>query len=156
MSEFTTIVVAALVGGLVGGGALIGLFWNAAENRLRKTFASRESVCLPDGTYRFLTRDDAIGMSQRLDARDADLERKTERNAGLFIQIDDRTGDLEEKVARIEERTTQQWERISEQMAATAANTREATKELKHIAGTVQELALRLERMQAARIESQR
>ena len=82
---------------------------------------------------KFQTREDATGMSQRIDTDIAKLEAKTQRNTGLFVQLDDRTGDLEEKVARIEERQTQQWERISEQMANTARTIENVTKELKAI-----------------------
>jgi hypothetical protein len=96
---------------------------------------------------KFLTREEAEGMSKRFDANLSAKRAGIERNAGLFVALDDRVGDLEEKVGKIEERQTQQWERISQQMGHTADTIREVTKELKDISRMQQEHALRLERI---------
>lgn len=96
---------------------------------------------------KFLTRDEATGMRERLEG---DIKRNattSERNGGLFVSLDDRVGDLEEKVARIEERQTQQWERISEQMASTAEALKDAVKRVESVTDAQHKLAIELERL---------
>jgi methyl-accepting chemotaxis protein len=66
----------------------------------------------------------------------------------LLAGIDDRTGDLEEKVSVLEERQSQQWARISEQMHNTASTLRDVMKEVKDVATVTHELAIRMERIQ--------
>lgn len=122
MNDAAAILASAFAGGLVGGGAIIGLLWNAAENRLRKTFA---------------TRDDVNGIGRKVGEQQRELS-----------SMDDRFDAMRDRLTLVEERQTQQWERISEQMAHTAESTREATRELREVARTVQDLALRMERMQ--------
>lgn len=85
-------------------------------------------------------------MAHRVDERFADIERKVERNTGLFVALDDRVGDLEEKVGVLEERQAQHWGRISEQMAQTAKTIENVTERLERISQTQQDFALRLER----------
>lgn len=119
----------------------------ALETRLRGRFAERGEVFDANGKPKFCSRDAVNGITQRID-RDLDgLGKKVDRNAGLFVSLDDRVGDLEEKTALLEERQSQQWERISEQMSQTAQTIREVTAELKEISKMQQEFALQLERM---------
>lgn len=113
----------------------------------RPRFVEREAIMDADGRPKFCSREDVNGLSQKLDER---IERKRlmiERNAGLFVALDDRVGDLEEKAARIEERQTMQWERISDQMAQTARTIEDVARRLERISEMQQEHALRLERI---------
>lgn len=96
---------------------------------------------------KFLTREDATGMSKRIDTEMGTIRHDCERTSGLFVSLDDRVGILEGQATKLEERQSQQWERISEQMAHTAETIREVTKELKDISRMQQEHALRLERL---------
>lgn len=96
---------------------------------------------------KFLTREESEGMRKRLEADLQGAQSGCARNEAYLVGIDDRVGDLEEKAARIEERQTQQWERISEQMAHTAETIRAVTAELKEISRMQQDHAIRLERM---------
>jgi hypothetical protein len=114
-----------------GGGALGAVIVAALETRLRRVFTTRE---------------DADGMARRLDAR---LDRKAqliERNVGLYVALDDRVGDLEQETTRLGERQTQQWERISEQMATTARTIERTAHEIQEVAKIQHALALELER----------
>jgi hypothetical protein len=120
-----------LLSGAIGGGAVAGVLLAALETRLRKVFA---------------TDKDMTGATQRIDGELTKLHRKTERNAGLFVALDDRVGDLEQKTSVLEERQTQQWGRISEQMSSTARTIERVAQEMREIAGMQQSLALELER----------
>lgn len=119
----------------------------AMDERNRRKFAVKSDVCTADGKYRFLSREDAVGMSQRFDTSLAELGRSVDRNSHLFVSLDDRIGTLEGQTARIEERQTQQWERISAQMASTAETIKQVTSELKDISRMQQDFALQMERM---------
>ena len=122
----------AMIGVLVTIGALLsGVTLLAMDERNRRKFASREEI---------------NGMRERLERDIAEVDRKVERNTGLYVAIDDRTGDLEEKTSLLEERQTQQWARISDQMAVTARTMETVTRELKEISGIIHEHAVQLAR----------
>lgn len=111
--------------------AVLGL---AMDERNRKKFTSVED------------------HKKDIDSINGDLNemgRKIERNTGLYVAIDDRTGDLEEKVALLEERQTQQWSRISDQMSQTATTLRDVMKEVRHVTQIQHDLALKMERLDA-------
>jgi hypothetical protein len=133
---------------------LVGVALLAFDERARRKFASKEDICKPDGTAKFLRKDDFEGFSKRMDKTLTEIERKIEMNTGLYVKLEDRTGDLEGKVILLEERQTQQWLRISDQMAATAVTMKEITRELKQISESHQQYALRLERLQGHNHES--
>lgn len=100
---------------------------------------------------KFATREDVNGLTRRIDKDMDGLGRKAERNTGLFVQLDDRVGDLEEKAALLEERQSQQWERISEQMAQTARTIESVVARMERVSEIQQEFALQLERMRSGR-----
>lgn len=126
---------------------LVSVFLPAMDERNRKKFAARSDVFTGDDKTRFLTREDAEGMRERLEREQASIRTSCARNEGLFVALDDRTGDLEEKVGRIEERQAQQWERVAEQMASTAKTIDDVTRRLERMSEAQQEHALRLERL---------
>lgn len=126
----------------VAGVALLAL-----DERNRKKFAPRESLFDASGDPKFVSRTDMSGFVARIDDRLDRKRREIERNAGLFVSLDDRVGDLEEKTALLEERQTLQWQRISEQMAATARSVDDATRRMEKISESQQSLALKLERL---------
>lgn len=121
--------------------------WGAAV-ALVGTLAAVALLAMDERNRRkFLTRDEATGMRERLEA---DIKRSAtaaERSGSLFVALDDRVGDLEEKAARIEERQTQQWERISEQMASTAKALDNAVARVETVTEAQHKLALELERL---------
>jgi hypothetical protein len=104
----------------------------ALDERNRRKFASREEM---------------NGMRERLESDISRAATTAERNGNLFVALDDRVGDLEEKAARIEERQTQQWERISEQMASTARALDNAVARVENVTEAQHKLALELERL---------
>jgi hypothetical protein len=107
---------------------------------------------------KFTTREEMQGMNSRIE-KDLNglstkitegLERKRiliDRNAGLFVSLDDRVGDLEQATSLLEERQANNWRHIAEQMSSTAETIKEVTKELKELSRSQQEYALRLERL---------
>lgn len=96
---------------------------------------------------KFASREDMTGMRERLEADIKRAATAAERSGSLFVALDDRVGDLEEKAARIEERQTQQWERISEQMASTAKALDNAVARVENVTEAQHKLALELERL---------
>lgn len=122
----------AMIGVLLTIGSMMsGITLLAMDERNRRKFWSRE--------------DEQI-MSKQRDEKLTELDRKVERNAGLFIALDDRVGDLEEKTALLEERQTQQWGRISDQMSGTARTMEHVTSELKEISRIIHEHTVLLAR----------
>lgn len=114
--------------------AMAGVFLYALDERNRKKFLTVEAGA-----------SDKESLQKDIDG----IGRKVERNTGLYVALDDRTGDLEEKVALLEERQTQQWSRISEQMSQTAATLRDVMVEVRAVASLQHSLALRMERLDA-------
>lgn len=96
---------------------------------------------------KFFTREEATGMRERMEDTMKRNGAATDRNGNLFVALDDRVGDLEEKAARIEERQTQQWERISEQMASTARALDNAVARVENVTTAQHQLAIELERL---------
>ena len=120
--EFAGVVLTSVVSGVVGGGTIVRMLLGAVKNELRPEFATKDQW--------------------------ADGDRRIERNAGLFVQLDDRVGTLEEKAAVLEERQSQEFRRAAEQIAAAAEAVRDVTRELKEISKSQTALALQMEEMQ--------
>lgn len=116
----------------------------AMDERNRRKFSSREDV---NGMRERLEKDiHAVGV--KLTEGLARKRALIERNAGLFVQLDDRVGHLEQTTSLLEERQTQQWGRISEQMASTARTIEGVTQRLERISEMQQDFAIRIERIQ--------
>jgi hypothetical protein len=96
---------------------------------------------------KFATREELTGMVERIEKDLDGIGRKVGENRLHAASLDERVGHVEEKAALLEERQTQQWGRISEQMAATAVTLRDVMKEVKSVADTQNALALRMERL---------
>jgi len=134
-----------LLASLLGGGTVAAVLAAAAETRMRKVFVPREDF---DG-FKGHFREKQTEVKDRLDYK----AKKIERNVNLFVSLEDRVGDLEQKTALIEERQTHQWERISERMAATALTIERVAKEMEEVGKTQNRLALELERRHQSRKE---
>lgn len=126
---------------------MLGVAGMAMTEFFRGKFASKLDVCKPDGTAKFVKKEELEGFVRRIEESLRNVDNKVERNTMLYVKVEDRTGDLEGKVILLEERQTQQWERISIQMAQTADTMREIALELKEISTSHQEYAIRLERL---------
>lgn len=135
MSELATVLLSAAVGGLVGGGALMGLIWHALENRLRGTF---------------VLRDESRAATERVHDRLDRKRKEIERAVGMVVSMDDRIGVVEGKVERMDERQSQHWERISEQLTRTAAMNDSTSRRLEQMGEQLRDLAIRLERIKRA------
>lgn len=118
----------------------------AMDERNRRKFATREEVIGSDGKAKFPTREEMNGMGERIDKELRTLLHDCERNGAMFVKMDDRVGYLEGQAERMAERQTQQWERISEQMASTARTIDNVSKKQEDIAKMLHEFALELER----------
>lgn len=129
---------------------LWGVLWLALQSKLGSKFVVREDLFMHDGKEKYCTRESVNGLGQRVDRDIADVNRKADRNAGLFVQLDDRMGALEGRVSLLEERHTQQWGRIADQMAATARTIEDVVKRLEVVSKEqslqAQEHALLVER----------
>lgn len=164
MNEIATTLLSAAIGGLIGGGALAGLVWQAMENRLRGTFATREGLQGRDGERLWAsradvqaigdmvrdraTREDLAAMRSYVDGRLDRKRRDLDTQSSLIVSMDDRLGVVETRVERLDERQTQQWSRISDQMAATARMNESTAQRLEQMGSQLQDLALRMERIQ--------
>ena len=131
----------------VGGGIAVILI-AALRESLRRDFASKDVVMGPDGQPRFLPKDEAKEsfdlLHKRIDTNKAQVEAIT----GLFRTVDDRAGAIEERLARMEERQTQQWGRVSESLANTARTNSAITRKQEEMGRMLSELAIRIERIQ--------
>jgi len=153
-------VAGTLVAGLIGGGAVGALLLLALRTWGVQYFAARELVLDKNGDLRLVTKSELNGMAQRIEERFGGVKdrldykaKKIERNVGLFVSLEDRVGDLESKTALIEERQTQQWARISDQMASTARTIENVGKKMEEVSGMQQRLAVELERRHKTRKE---
>lgn len=112
----------AVIGILVTIGS-VGLL--ALDERMRRKFAAR---------------DDLNALGKKVDA-----------NQTLFVQLDDRVGAVETEMQVMQERTTQQWERISERVEEAARTMDSVTLRLERMAEKQEQQAIRLERLQPRR-----
>lgn len=119
--------------------ALTGLIVLALTEVFRRQFASKESVCRPDGSTKFPRKED---VEKDLN----EIGRKVERNLNLYVALDDRTGKMEGDFRVLEERQKQEWKLISDQIARTAETMKAVTAELKEVTKMQQDYALRFER----------
>lgn len=96
---------------------------------------------------KFLTRDEADGMRDRIEKDLRIVHEACGRNEALFVALDDRTGDLEGRTSLMEERQSQHWERWGEEARSIMATVREVASDQKETARMMQDIALRLERI---------
>lgn len=136
MHELLSITIGSLAGGLIGGGALAALFRAAAVNHLREIFVERSYVFDSSGAKKFATAADLNGIGRKVGEQQREL-----------ASLDDRYDALDKRISLVEERQTQQWERISEQMASTARTIEGVTQRLERVTEIQQQQALRLERL---------
>lgn len=132
MDDALKLVASALLGSILGGGALYKLVLAALENHMRREF---------------LPRSEAKGMTRRFDEAVADVREDVERGERLLLTINDRLGEVESQTGRIEERQTHQWERTGEQMARVAETINNVTTRLEKITAAQQDFALQMERL---------
>lgn len=91
MNDTAQLLASAVLGGLLGGGVLYRLVLGALENRLRTTFATRAEL-------------DAAGA--RVNALET-----------VVVQARDQADTANERVTLVEERSHQQWERLTERFS---------------------------------------
>jgi len=132
VDDAVKLVASALLGSILGGGALYKLVLAALENHMRREF---------------LPREEAKGMSDRIDDNLDDMREDVERNARVLLTLNDRLGEVEAQAGRIEERQTQQGERTGEQMARVAETINNVTTRLEKITAAQQDFALQMERL---------
>lgn len=136
MHELATIVLASVLSSVLGAGAIAAVFRHAAVNYLRSTFVEREYVFDSSGAKKFATAVDLNGIGRKVGEQQREL-----------ASLDDRHDALDKRISLVEERQTQQWERISEQMASTARTIEGVTQRLERVTEIQQQQALRLERL---------
>lgn len=96
---------------------------------------------------KFQPREEAESSLKRVHRRIDENCNRSEGTVRLVASMDDRVGVLESRAERIEERQAQHFERISEQLAATARMNDQTAQRLETMGGQLQEMALRLERI---------
>lgn len=94
---------------------------------------------------KFVAKDD--GSLDRVHHR---IDVEADRVQGLIslhASLDDRLGDTERLLARMDERQTQHWERISKELHTTAVTIRDVMVKVESVSSQQMELAGRMERM---------
>lgn len=117
MNEIATSAIGAVIGGLIGGGAIVGLFWNALENRLRRTFSTTKDV-------------DALG------SRVNGLET-------VAIQARDAADEAQDGVRELRQEQRHHHERTTERLEAVAKQLDEASRRLEKVTMAVVRLEAR-------------
>lgn len=127
----------------------------AMDERNRKKFASKSTVCDEKGDPRFLSKHDASGWSARLDEERRGMQKELDSYKELYVRLDDRVGELEAKVAVMEERQLQEWRQITKEMSQVAETIKSVATQMTNISEGNQKLALTLERMRGERRRTQ-
>jgi hypothetical protein len=111
-AEWIKILVATLVGGLLGGGSVAGLLLGALETRLRNVFTTRSETNGLGGRVAAVE-----GLCLRLEERIGALETKMEK---LYLQHDHEARRIAERLAetaRTLERVAERVERLDRNQA---------------------------------------
>lgn len=116
----------------------------AMDERNRKKFASRNSVCDANGDPRFLTREDASGLVKRIEEQISTVDRTIQQTSQFVFSHNDRIADLEQARARLEAANTAQSQQTATQMQQIAETLRGVTKEVQAIVRDQRDLAIEL------------